>query len=154
DWPGLDRFAGPVFHTASYEHHHDLRGKRVAVVGTGSTACQLVPALAPIVDQLTLFQREPGYVLPKRRRDLPPDQSLPWWRRRPIVRKFRRLQAFRQAEQLNQNMRVGSRRHRRAESASVRYIERLIQEPDLRDALTPQYAFGCKRPVFAEGFYP
>src|SRR6478672_4677435 len=69
DWPGLDGFEGPKFHTARWEHQHDLTGKVVAVVGTGSTATQVVPALQPVVGHLYSFQREPGWVMPKGDRD-------------------------------------------------------------------------------------
>src|ERR1700730_12622466 len=69
DWPGLDTFEGPKFHTARWEHQHDLTRKVVAVVGTGSSATQVVPAIQPIVSRLYLFQREPGWVMPKAERD-------------------------------------------------------------------------------------
>ena len=69
DWPGLDEFAGPTFHTSRWEHHHDLSDKVVAVVGTGSTATQVVPSLQPKVRTLYLFQREPGWVMPKGERE-------------------------------------------------------------------------------------
>jgi cation diffusion facilitator CzcD-associated flavoprotein CzcO len=126
----------------------------VAVVGTGSTACQLVPALAAIVEHLTVYQREPGYVLPKRAVEIPPEETLSWWSRRPAVRKYRRLRAFHEAELLNDTISVGSRRHQRTEAASKRYIEKTIADPAVRAAVTPRYAFGCKRPVFASTFYP
>ncbi len=74
DWPGLDDFQGPKFHTARWEHEHDLTGRRVAIVGTGSTATQIVPEIAPIVDHLYLFQREPGWVVPKGDRDFTPEE--------------------------------------------------------------------------------
>ena len=74
DWPGLDDFAGPKFHTFRWEHEHDLTGKRVAVVGTGSTATQIVPEIAPLVDHVYLFQREPGWVVPKGDRDFTPEE--------------------------------------------------------------------------------
>jgi cation diffusion facilitator CzcD-associated flavoprotein CzcO len=64
-WPGLELFEGPKFHTARWEHQHDLRGRSVAIVGTGSTATQIVPEIAPIVKQLYLDQRQPGWVVPK-----------------------------------------------------------------------------------------
>ena len=69
DWPGLDDFEGPKFHTSRWEHEHDLTGKVVAVVGTGSSATQIMPAIQPIVQQLYVFQREPGWVVPKGERD-------------------------------------------------------------------------------------
>ena len=70
DWPGLEDFQGPAFHTARWEHQHDLSGKVVAVVGSGSTATQVVPAIQPIAKKIYLFQREPGWVMPKGERDL------------------------------------------------------------------------------------
>ena len=70
EWPGLEDFAGPKFHTSRWEHQHDLTDKVVALVGTGSTAAQIVPAIQPIVKKLYVFQREPGWVMPKGERDL------------------------------------------------------------------------------------
>ena len=85
DWPGLDDFDGPKFHTARWEHQHDLTGKVVAVVGTGSTATQIVPAIQPDVGHLYVFQREPGWVMPKGERDFTAEErktfSNPWRRR-------------------------------------------------------------------------
>ena len=83
--PGLDDFAGPQFHTSRWEHQHDLTGKVVAVVGTGSTATQIVPAIQPDVAHLYVFQREPGWVLPKGDRDFTPEERSTFanrWRRR------------------------------------------------------------------------
>ncbi len=69
NWPGLHDFEGPKFHTARWEHQHDLTGKVVAVVGTGSSGTQVVPAIQPIVEKLYVFQREPGWIMPKGERD-------------------------------------------------------------------------------------
>ncbi|MBK7948162.1 MAG: NAD(P)/FAD-dependent oxidoreductase [Deltaproteobacteria bacterium] len=74
-WPGLELFEGPKFHTARWEHQHDLAGRTVAIVGTGSSATQIVPTIAPIVKHLHLFQREPGWVLPKGDHDLTPRRA-------------------------------------------------------------------------------
>ena len=97
DWPGLDAFVGPAFHTARWEHEHDLTGKVVAVVGTGSSATQVVPAIQPIVEHLYLFQREPGWVMPKGERDFTDEErtllARPWrsrrerWRQRWLLEK-------------------------------------------------------------------
>ena len=90
DWPGLDDFEGPKFHTSRWEHHHDLTDKVVAVVGTGSTATQIVPAIQPDVAQLYLFQREPGWVMPKGERDFTDEErrtfSNPWRRKKERLR--------------------------------------------------------------------
>src|SRR5262249_12925368 len=86
DWPGLDDFEGPKFHTARWEHEHDLSGKVVAVVGTGSSSTQLVPEIQPIVERLYVFQREPGWLMPKGERDFHDDERAafahPWRRKR------------------------------------------------------------------------
>jgi cation diffusion facilitator CzcD-associated flavoprotein CzcO len=86
NWPGLDDFEGPRFHTARWEHQHDLTGKVVAVVGTGSSATQVVPAIQPFAEKLYVFQREPGWIVPKGERDLTAEEratlTRPWRRRR------------------------------------------------------------------------
>jgi cation diffusion facilitator CzcD-associated flavoprotein CzcO len=156
DWPGLDDFAGPKFHTARWEHHHDLTGKVVAVVGTGSSATQVVPAIRPIVKQLYVFQREPGWILPKGERDLSDDErarfAQAWhrtrqrWRLRYLVEK--NLWSGRL-------VRPGTNLNRKREQACRRYIARQFAErPDLRDAVTPTYPYPGKRPVLASTFYP
>ncbi|MEZ4287161.1 MAG: NAD(P)/FAD-dependent oxidoreductase [Polyangiales bacterium] len=68
---GLNRFKGNFFHSARWDHGHDLRGRRVAVVGTGSSAIQFIPKIQPQVEKLNVFQRTPGWVLPK------PDHAIP-----------------------------------------------------------------------------
>ena len=77
DWPGLDGFEGAKFHTSRWEHQHDLTDQVVAVVGTGSTATQIVPAIQPIVRRLYVYQREPGWVMPKGDRDFTPEERSP-----------------------------------------------------------------------------
>ena len=74
-WPGLEDFGGPVFHTARWEHQHDLTDKVMAVVGTGSSATQIVPAIQPLVRQLYVFQREPGWIMPKGERDFSDEEQ-------------------------------------------------------------------------------
>src|SRR5690348_16119255 len=80
DWPGLASFTGACFHTSRWEAGHDLTGKTVAVVGTGSTSAQVVPAIAPHVGRLYVYQREPGWVEPKRERAFTPREL--WFYRR------------------------------------------------------------------------
>src|SRR5581483_12133685 len=156
DWPGLDDFEGPRFHTARWEHQHDLTGKVVAVVGTGSSATQVVPAIQPIVAKLYVFQREPGWVLPKGERDLTDAEQHSFaaaWRRR--------LERWRLRWQLEKNLwggrvvRPGTKLNRIREDACRHYIERQFADrPDLREAVTPTYPYPGKRPVLASTFYP
>jgi cation diffusion facilitator CzcD-associated flavoprotein CzcO len=155
-WPGLDGFEGAAFHTARWEHEHDLTGKVVAVVGTGSTATQVVPALQPSVGKLYVFQREPGWVLPKGERDLSDDErtelARPWRRRRERLR----LKYL-----LERNLfggaiwHPGSKKQRAREDLCRRFIARQFRDrPDLAAAVTPSYPYPGKRPIFASTFYP
>lgn len=153
DWPGLAGFAGPAFHTAEYDHAVDLSGKRVALVGTGSSACQIGPEIAPVVEHLYVYQREPGHVLPKRARTFDDDE-----RHRlsscPLRRRFERFKAFRWIYTTNDALRLNSEQNLRAERAFRRYITTAVPDDELRRTLTPGYPFGCKRPVYASGWYP
>jgi cation diffusion facilitator CzcD-associated flavoprotein CzcO len=153
DWPGLETFRGPKFHTARWEHEHDLAGKRVAVVGTGSTAAQVVPAIAPIAGQVTMFSREPAYVLPKNERDLTPDE-----RRRFGSRFGRRLARAKFFLNIERGMAVRdpkSKRQRDTVAKYARYRDEIFADrPDLREWASPAYPFACKRPVGSTDLYP
>jgi cation diffusion facilitator CzcD-associated flavoprotein CzcO len=156
DWPGLDEFEGPAFHTARWEHQHDLTGKVVAVVGTGSSATQVVPAIQPIAGRVYVFQREPGWVMPKGERDLS-DEELATLSR-PLRR---RRDRWRQKVQLERGLwggklyRPGTKVNQEREALCRRYIARQFAErPDLREAVTPTYPYPGKRPVIASSFYP
>lgn len=153
EWPGLERFSGPKFHTARWEHHHDLRDKHVAVVGTGSTAAQVVPALAPAVKHVTMFAREAAYVMPKDNRALPPEE-----RRRLGTAWGRRLVRARILWRIERNLSVRSprsRRQRETRAEYFRYRDKVFaNRPDLRAEMTPDYPFGCKRPVRSSDLLP
>jgi cation diffusion facilitator CzcD-associated flavoprotein CzcO len=156
DWPGLETFRGPAFHTARWEHHHDLTGKTVAVVGTGSSATQVVPAIQPIVGRLYVFQREPGWVMPKGERDFTDEQraqfAAPWRRRRERWRQKYLLEKSLWGGHL---YRPGSRINTEREQFCRSYIDRQFADhPELREAVTPTYPYPGKRPVIASGFYP
>jgi cation diffusion facilitator CzcD-associated flavoprotein CzcO len=151
--PGLDSFAGPVFHTSAYEHEHDLATARVGVIGTGSTACQLVPALAPQVKHLRLFQREPGYVLPKPSRPYTADERVQWVKH-PWRQKWDRFRLFRGARRVRDAFKADSDYQTRRRKTCQNFIAKTIDDPELRKTLTPDYPFGCKRPIFASDFYP
>jgi cation diffusion facilitator CzcD-associated flavoprotein CzcO len=155
DWPGLESFRGPAFHTARWEHEHDLTGRRVAVVGTGSSAIQLVPEVAKVAGRVLLFQREPGWILPKGERDYTPEEMEAL--RRPLQWRRERL---RQLRRIEKNLwragayRPGAKPNAGGERVCRRYIEREFAErPDLREALTPTYPYWGKRVIFASTFY-
>jgi cation diffusion facilitator CzcD-associated flavoprotein CzcO len=156
EWPGLDSFCGPAFHTARWEHHHDLRGKRVAVVGTGSSAAQIVPELAPIAGRVLLFQREPGWVMPKGEHDYTPEEQRAL--RHPLRWRVERLRQLWRVEKnlwRGGNHRPGSKVHTNGERFCRSYIDRKFADrPDLREAVTPSYPYWGKRLIFASTFYP
>jgi cation diffusion facilitator CzcD-associated flavoprotein CzcO len=156
EWPGLERFGGPTFHTARWEHQHDLTAKVVAVVGTGSSATQVVPAIQPIVEHLYVFQREPSWILPKGERDFTDDERAAfanqWRSRRERWRQRWLLEKSLWNGHLN---RPGTRENTKREEMCRRYISRRFADrPDLQQAVTPTYPYPGKRPVIASTFYP
>ena len=156
DWPGLDTFHGPAFHTARWEHEHDLTGKRIAVVGTGSSAIQIVPEIAQIADRVLLFQREPGWVMPKGERDYSAEEEEAL--RDPRRWRQERLQQLKRIEKnlwRGGTYRPGSKTHTMMESICLSYIDKQFADrPDLREAVTPKYPLWGKRLIFASTFYP
>jgi cation diffusion facilitator CzcD-associated flavoprotein CzcO len=156
DWPGLEDFKGPAFHTSRWEHQHDLEGKRVAIVGTGSTASQVLPAIAPIVGHVTLFQREPGWVIPKGDRDFTDDErdrlSQPLTYRRE---RLRLLWQIEQGQIRGSIHRPGTKVNALRESQCRGYINAVFKDrPDLLKMVTPEYPYPGKRPVLTGTFYP
>lgn len=155
DWPGLDEFEGPKFHTARWEHEHDLSGKRVAFVGTGCTAAQAVPEIAPIVKQLYLFQREPGHVLPKGARNFTADERAA--RRGPIASRIERLKCFVETAEVRGTTvpLPGSQLNEKYGKMCLDYIQEIFHDrPDLVEKVTPLYPFYGKRIILADDFYP
>src|SRR5262249_18563467 len=156
DWPGMDSFAGPMFHTSRWEHQRDLTDKVVAVVGVGSTSAQLVPAIQPIVRKLYVFQREPGWVMPKGERDLTDEEralfARPWRRRQDRLK--RRL-VIERTLWGGKMFRPGTKLNELRERQCREYIGRVFADrPDLAQKVTPGYPYPGKRPVLASTFYP
>ena len=151
--PGLDRFEGKLFHSAQWDHGHDLTGRRVAVVGTGASAIQFVPAIAPRVGRLEVYQRTPGWVLPKADRQYTPRQQR-MFRRLPATQKAGRL-GFWAFLEATVPMFTGHPRARAMfERLSLRNLRRQVPDPVLRAKLTPDYPIGCKRVLISSEWYP
>jgi cation diffusion facilitator CzcD-associated flavoprotein CzcO len=153
DLPGLERFQGPAFHSSNWNQSVDLAGKNVAVIGTGASAIQFVPQIAPQVGKLHLFQRTPAWIVP--RLDFAFSEK---WKRRfrniPLTR-----WALRQYIFWRQEIRVlgflGNQTFRKkVEDISHRHLTRRIKDPKLRAVLTPNYQLGCKRVLVSDDFYP
>jgi cation diffusion facilitator CzcD-associated flavoprotein CzcO len=149
--PGMADFEGPMFHTARWEHEHDLAGKRIAYVGTGSTAAQAVPALAREVGRLDVYQREPSWALPKDDPELTESYETSV-KRRPWVLWRERWEAFKLFESLGAANQVGNPAAQMFEGLAFQLLE-IVEDPGTRAAMTPSYQIMCKRPVLATPDY-
>jgi len=151
--PGLDEFRGPAFHSSEWRHDTDLAGKRVAVVGTGCSAIQVAPAIQPEVAQLDVYQRSPGWTLPKGDREYSP-------RERALYRRFPRLRRLdRQIVHASQELATAALTRRGwllplLRAVGRRQINRAIADPELRRKVTPTDEFGCKRIMLTDEWYP
>lgn len=152
--PGLETFKGQQFHTARWQHDVDLRGKRVAVIGTGASAIQVIPAIQPTVSRLKVFQRTPAWVLPK------PDFAVAARTRRlfarlPVLQRAVRNGIFAASEAIfGPLVIVDSPASRLLERGAHAYLKRQIQSPALRRKLTPDFHIGCKRVLLSSDYYP
>ncbi|MET8138137.1 MULTISPECIES: NAD(P)/FAD-dependent oxidoreductase [unclassified Streptomyces] len=151
--PGIDTFTGKVFHSARWDHDYDLRGKRVAMVGTGASAIQIVPEIQPDVARLTLFQRTPPWVMPRVDRAIGGAER--WVHRQlPFTTQARRglLWGIREL----QVQAFTKRPHQLGvvERLAKRNIARAVKDPALREKLTPDYRIGCKRILLSNAYYP
>jgi cation diffusion facilitator CzcD-associated flavoprotein CzcO len=148
--PGLESFAGKVMHSARWDHQYELTGRKVAVVGTGASAVQFVPAIQPQVGALRVFQRTPPWVIPRN------DKAIPErWRRffqavpagqlllRGLIYVLRELMvlAF-----------MNPRIMKLAERQALRFLHHSVRDPVLRAKLTPGYTFGCKRVLISDDY--
>ena len=152
DVPGIDTFAGTTFHSARWNHRHDLAGKRVAVIGTGSSAIQFVPKIQPKVDRLTLFQRTAPWVLPKPDHEIPKAEA--WALRNvPGLRLALRGAIYGTTELLQVAQRHPAAM-RQLQKIAAGHLERQVPDPVLRRALTPTFTLGCKRLLLSNTYYP
>jgi cation diffusion facilitator CzcD-associated flavoprotein CzcO len=152
DVPGLGGFEGEVFHTATWNHDYDLRGKRVAVVGTGASAIQAVPAIQPLVEHLTVFQRTPPWVVPHRDRPIT-ERERRAYRRFPLLQRLARAGVYFGRELLVPGLAYQPRIMKVVERLARENLRRQIPGPELRERLTPDYAIGCKRILPSSSWY-
>jgi cation diffusion facilitator CzcD-associated flavoprotein CzcO len=149
---GLERFEGRTFHSARWDHDHELGGRRVAVIGTGASAIQFVPEIVDRLDRLTLFQRTPPWVMPRANPPIPPAWRRAF-RRGPRLQRVAREAVFSLLESLHFGFRH-SAAGRVARRSALANIEHNVSDPALRAQLTPDYALGCKRVLGSDAWYP
>ncbi len=149
DIDGVDSFAGLTMHTARWDHTQDLTGKRVAIIGTGASAVQVIPEIAPIVERLTVFQRTPIWCFPK------PDVPLSARTRRlmrfpggPTIQRLLSQAYVELTFTLPAQYYTINPMAKNMDKVGKSFLRKQVDDPEVRDKLTPRYAVGCKRPGF------
>lgn len=153
DIPGVDSFAGVTIHTARWDHDQNLSGKRVAIIGTGASAVQVIPEIAPIVEHLTVFQRTPIWCFPKF--DVPLSNAARRMMRLPLGKTLQRLISQTYVEltfPLAAQYFTVNPMAKRMDKLGRAYLRKQVDDPEVREKLTPRYAVGCKRPGFHNTF--
>lgn len=152
--PGLKDFAGEMFHTARWNHEVSLAGKRVGIIGTGSTSAQIVGSIAEKVSHLEVYQRTPHWIAP-----LPQKKYSKLWQsvlkwapglQRFIRRRMRKMMesTFGEATMGNAAM------QQRVEEGCLKHLQKQVTDPELRAKLTPDYKATCKRLILCSDYYP
>lgn len=150
---GLDRYAGKMFHSARWDDSFDLAGKTVAVIGTGASAIQIVPTIAPRVKKLSVFQRTPPWIVPRNDGPISPAwRSL--FRRVPLAQRAARAGMFARRELIRFAFDTGSPLSRVATKIARDHLAQQVADPALRAKLLPGYTIGCKRILISNDYYP
>lgn len=156
DIPGIDEFEGKTIHTARWRSDVDLTGQRVAVIGTGATSIQLVPAIAEKVARIDLYQRTPIWLMPKPNPKLSPGFQQ-FLRFVPFMQRLLRWAMNLLVEVVFGLGFIRYTRHpgifRAIERNLAEFIRREVHDPATQEKLIPSYAYFCKRPSFSNSFY-
>lgn len=153
DFPGKDSFKGTSFHSNNWDHNFDHKGKRVAVIGSGASAAQIIPAIAPEVEHLHVLQRTPHWVMPR------DDYRFKPWQRKLLSQSWAyyvlrfliywwyefRVVGFKYSDAALKVL---------AKDKALKHIKKQIQDPELRRKVTPDFTIGCKRVILSDELYP
>lgn len=150
---GIETFQGEVFHSAQWDHSVDLTGKRVAVIGTGASAIQIVPELQKIVGHLDLYQRTAPYVLPRHDRTYSALEKAAL-RHVPGLQKLYRTAIYWGRETYVPAFTLQPKIAAPAKAAALGNLRKAVKDPVLREKLTPTFEIGCKRILISNGYYP
>lgn len=153
DIEGLDSFRGTTFHSAQWDHEHDLAGERVAVIGTGASAVQFVPQIREVASRVDVYQRTPSWIVGK------PDRRIGafergLYRRLPAAQRIVRNALYWMLELRALGFAVHPRFMKPLELQARRHIAKQITDPALREQVTPSYEMGCKRMLISNDYYP
>jgi len=153
DIKGLDTFEGKVFHSAKWDKSYDINGKKVAVIGTGASAIQIVPAIVSQVAHLDLFQRTAPWILPKRDKEISAFRRS-MYRYLPFTRKLYRTRLYWVHELLAIGFVVNPKVMKMGGKLVIRHLNSSVKNEALREKLTPHYTLGCKRILLSNDYYP
>ncbi|OGB21006.1 MAG: 4-hydroxyacetophenone monooxygenase [Burkholderiales bacterium RIFCSPLOWO2_02_FULL_57_36] len=149
--PGLDRFKGKLLHSARWDHDYSLAGKSVVSIGTGASAIQYLPRIAPLAKHLHVFQRTPAWVLPRNDRPYTAFEKT-LFKKLPPLRRLHRARLY-----WSNEIRILGMWHsaiaRVVAAAAKRFIRKQVQDPALAAKLTPDYTIGCKRILISDEYY-
>ncbi|PCJ19218.1 MAG: 4-hydroxyacetophenone monooxygenase [Gammaproteobacteria bacterium] len=154
DINGLEQFKGEMFHTARWNHDYDLKGKKVAIIGTGCSSIQVIPEIVDDVEHLDVYQRTPGWIMPKIDLEVS-EKTQKFFSRFPLIQRLIRGVLYWGSEALAPPLILDSPFLSKIfEGAARRNIKRGIRDPELRKKLTPSFQFGCKRMMISSDYYP
>jgi len=150
---GMERFAGKAVHAARWDSTLDLRDKRVGVIGTGASAIQIVPSIAPEVASLSVFQRSAAWVLPRWNRPFTETERA-GWRASPWRQRLRRWKVYWFMELALPALMWFPSLLALPEYLHKRRLHKAVRDPELRSKLTPTYPVGCKRALVSDAYFP
>jgi cation diffusion facilitator CzcD-associated flavoprotein CzcO len=153
DIPGLASFAGKTFHSAEWDDSFPLAGKRVAVIGTGASAIQIVPEVAKRAAHLDVFQRTAPWIMPKADRAFTDDDRARF-KRFPLSQTLSRAAIYTRNELVAMGFLGNETMMRIGEAQATKYLNRAVVDPVLRKKLTPTFRLGCKRVLLTNDYYP
>jgi len=150
---GIENFNGKVMHSARWDHEYNLKGKKVAVIGTGASAIQFVPEIAHEVESLHVMQRSAPYILPKPDRAYS-DKEKQRFKSSPLWQKLCRLGVYLTHESRALGFTQFQQLMRASQAKCAQHMRKTIKDPDLRKKFTPDYNIGCKRVLISNNYYP
>ena len=153
DIKGLEDFQGAMFHTARWDHSVDLQGKRVGIIGTGSTAAQVISEISTTAGELTIFQRTPQWILNVPDKHYTESEKARLRGNQPLMDKLRERYAWLIRNTFTEAVSSGGWRHKLLSWRVKRHLRNSVRDPDLRARLTPDYKVGCKRLIVSSTFY-
>ena len=153
DVPGIDSFTGEYWHGTQWNHDVDLKGKRVAIIGSAASAVQIVPQVASEASQLTVLQRTPNWIMARNWKPYS-ESRRNWFKRLPaLISMTKAFQRFIFGF-VHQAATLGHKRMEQFENVALKFIEKSFHEGALRDAVTPKSNYACKRGLVSDDFYP